>query len=146
MSYKIEPKKITFKKTEYEWFNYHETLREIARLREQIETPFDEDPEDKTIVKGANSAKNPGDPTGRIVTRLTTNKQLKYLTEVADAINRVYSALPDTHKRLAKLRYWSKTKDLTWDGIARELNISRRQAFYWRDEIVLTTIDELGWR
>ncbi|UOQ93402.1 transcriptional regulator [Halobacillus shinanisalinarum] len=146
MSYTIKPKKITFKKTEYEWFNYHETLREISRLREQIETPFDEDPDDPTIVKGANSARNPGDPTGRIVTRLSTNKQLQYLTEVVDAIDRVYNALPDSHKKLVKLRYWSKGKDLKWDGIAKELNVSRRQAFNWRDEIVQTTMEVLGWR
>ncbi|SEQ23121.1 phage transcriptional activator, RinA family [Virgibacillus subterraneus] len=142
----LKPKKITFKHAESEWYNYHHTLKEIAKLREGIKYPFDEDPEDPTIVKGANSVRTPGNPTQRIATRLTTSKQLTYLTEVAEAVEQVYNALPDDYKKLVQLRYWSKSKDLTWDSLALELNVSRRQAIYWRKEIIQATVEVLGWR
>ncbi|SDM15079.1 transcriptional regulator [Sediminibacillus halophilus] len=141
-----KPKKITFKHAESEWYNYHQTLREIASLREEIMYPFDEDPKDKTIVKGANSVRHPGNPTERLATRLTTSRQLKYLEQVIRAIEEVYNALPSDYKELVKLRYWRKSHKLTWDGIAQELNVSRRQAIYWRDEIVQATVEVLGWR
>ncbi len=141
----LQTTKITFKKTEAEWYNYHHTLKEIARLREEIMNPFEEDPDDPTVVKGANSVRSPGDPTERMATRLMTSKQLKYLNEVTKAIGEVYEALPDSYKRLVQLRYWSKHKP-TWDGIAFELKVSERQARRWRNEIIQTTIKELGWR
>ncbi|GGJ61904.1 transcriptional regulator [Virgibacillus salexigens] len=142
----IKPKKITFKHAESEWYNYHHTLKEIARLRENIMNPFDEDPDDPTIVKGANSVRNPGNPTERIATRLTTNKQLNYLTEIADAIDQVYNALPDDYKELVRLRYWSKHKKMTWEGISLRLDVSERQARRWRNEIIQATLEVLGWR
>ncbi|WP_018934574.1 hypothetical protein [Gracilibacillus lacisalsi] len=141
----IELQKSTFKKIEAEWFNYYHTLREIATLREAIENPFDEDPEEVNIVKGANSVREPGDPTGRIATRLSTNKQLKYLTEITDVIKQVYDALPDDYRKMVELRYWSKQK-ITWESIASEVGVSERQARRWRNEIVKITADQLGWR
>ncbi len=142
----IKPTKITFKKVEAEWYNYHNTLKEIARLRENIMNPFDEELTDKTVVAGANSVRDTGNPTERIAIRLTTSKQLQYLTEIADAIERVYNSLPDNYKQLVRLRYWNKSNDLTWEGIATRLNVSDRQARRWRNDIVQATIDLLGWR
>ncbi|GIN74016.1 hypothetical protein J14TS2_44910 [Bacillus sp. J14TS2] len=142
----LQTTKITFKKTEAEWYNYHHTLKEIARLREEIMNPFEEEPDDPTIVKGANSVRSPGDPTERMATRLTTSRQLTYLISIVEAIEQIYKALPDTHKKLVKLRYWTKNNPKTWDGIADDLKVSKRQAMRWRDEIITTTIDLLGWR
>lgn len=141
----IKTTKITFKKTEAEWYNYHYTLQEIARLREEIMNPFNDEP-DENIGGGTNSVRTPGDPTGRMATRLTTSKQLNYLTEIVDAIEHVYNALPDNYKKLVRLRYWSKHSQLTWDGVALELNISKRQAQRWRNEIIQATVEVLGWR
>lgn len=143
---KIKITKITFKKAEAEWYNYHHTLKEIAKLREEIMNPFDEDPEDKTIVKGANSVRMPGNPTERIATRLTTSKRLSYLNDIADAIEQVYNALPDNYKKLIRLRHWNKENKLTWDVIAIELHVDRTTAMRWRDEIIQATIELLGWR
>ena len=140
----IKPTKLTFKKTESEWYNYHNTLREIAKLREEIMTPFEEQ-EDEKIVAGANSVRSIGDPTYNIATRLTTSKQLRYLEEITNAIEQVYESLPDNYKKMVHLRYWNN-KDLTWDVIAEKLHVSRRQAFYWRKSIIHSTIELLGWR
>lgn len=142
----IEATKITFKKTEAEWYNYHNTLKEIAALREEIMNPYDEEVNDPAVVAGANSVRNITDPTGRMATRLMTSKQLDYLTEITDAINKVYNALPDDYKKLVRLKYWNKNNHLTWDGIALELNVSKRQAMRWRNEIIHATMEVLGWR
>lgn len=146
MTNAIKPTKITFKKTEAEWYNYHHTLKEIARLREEITNPFDENPEQINIVKGPNSVREPGDPTGIMATRLTTSKQLNYLLQVTEAIEQVYDALPDNYKHLVSLKYWNKKDKLNWDGIASKLNVSKRQAFRWRDDIIHATVGVLGWR
>ncbi|MBP3037967.1 transcriptional regulator [Bacillaceae bacterium Marseille-Q3522] len=142
---KTKIKKTTFKHVEAEWYNYHHTLKEIASLREQIMNPFEEDYEDINIVKGANSVRRPGDPTERIATRLMTHRQLEYLTKITNAIKQVYEALPDDYQKLVRIRYWGK-RSLTWDAIALEVKVSRRQAIYWRDEIVHATVNVLGWR
>lgn len=142
----IKTKKTTFKHIEAEWYNYHDTLKEIAKLRQEIMAPFDENPEQINIVKGANSVRMPGDPTEKIATRLATNKKLEYLTEITNAIEKVYNALPDNYKELVRIKYWSKDKDLTWDGIALKLHVSKRQAMRWRDNIIHATMDVLGWR
>ncbi|MGM8215163.1 transcriptional regulator [Bacillaceae bacterium W0354] len=143
MSLAIDLTKSTFKKIEAEWFNYHRTLKEINILREEIMNPYNEEVDHNV---GGGKSNEVGKPTERIATRLTTNKQLKYLTEVTEAIEEVYNALPDDYKKLVQLRYWSKSRQLTWDGIALELNISRRQALYWRKEIIQATSEVLGWR
>src|SRR5690554_2056476 len=101
-----KPRKTTFKHIESEWYNYHNTLKEIARLREEITNPFQEE----ELVGGQGNM--PGDPTGRIATRLATSKQIQYLEQVVHAIESVYNALPDNYKKLVRLRYWS-TKELT---------------------------------
>lgn len=141
----IKPTKITFKKIEAEWYNYHQTLKEIASLRAEIMNPFDEEVNDPTVVAGVNSVRAVGKPTERIAIRLTTSKQLSFLTEIVEAIEHVYNSLPDNYKQLVRLRYWSNKK-LTWDAIARKLYISERQARRWRTDIIQATIELLGWR
>lgn len=143
MTLAIELTKPTFKKIESEWFNYYDTVKEIELLREEIMNPFREEIDENV---GGGKSNHIGKPTERIATRLTINKQLNYLTEIVEAIEKVYNVLPDDYKKLVRLRYWSKHRQLTWDGIAHELNVSRRQAFYWRDEIIQATSEVLGWR
>jgi RinA family phage transcriptional activator len=142
MGVAIKPTKTTFKKVEAEWYDYHKTLKEIARLREEIMNPFQE--EDENI--GGGRSNQTFSPTERIATRLMTNKQLKYLTEITQAIEQVYNALPDDYKKLVRVKYWNKDKTLQWDGIALECNVSRATAFRRRDEIIQATIELLGWR
>lgn len=141
MSSMIKPTKLTFKKVEAEWYNYHNTLQEIAKLREEIMNPFKET---DTNVGGGNG-NSISSPTEQIATRLTTHKQLNYLCEVAETIDNIYKGLPEDYKKLVRLRYWSN-RNLTWKGIGDELHISDRQARRWRDAIVISTVKELGWR
>ncbi|WP_440894955.1 transcriptional regulator [Amphibacillus sp. Q70] len=144
MANAIKPMKITFKKAEAEWRKYHQTLRDISSLREEIMNPFDNEP-DQNSGEGKNSVRPISDPTATVTTRMLTNKQLNYLIEVAEAIEEVYNALPDDYKKLARMRYWRRGNELTWEGIAHRLHVSKRQAMRWRDEIIQATLEVLGW-
>lgn len=142
MSTTTKIKKATFKHIEAELYHYHDTLREIEKLRKEL--IFANADPDENI--GGTRGNLPGKPTERIVTKLAANKRLNQLEEIVGAIERVYEQLPDDYKRLIELKYWTKPQLLTWDGIADKLHISKRQAMRWRDEIVTVIAETLGWR
>lgn len=142
MTMTIELTKTAFKKLESEWYNYHHTLKEIVRLREEIMNPYQ--PEEMNHEGGQSNL--PGQPTERIATRLTTNKQLNYLNEIVEAIEQVYNALPDDYKKMVRLRYWNKSNRMTWEGVSLDVGVSERQARRWRNEIIQATGEVLGWR
>jgi RinA family phage transcriptional activator len=135
-------KKATFRHIESELFSYHDTLREINNLRKDI--MFCNENDDENIGGGRNNL--PSSPTERIATRLATHKRLSKLEEVAHAIEKVYTGLPEDYQRLVKLKYWTRPQTLTWDGIAGKIPVSRRTAFNMRDEIIHTIAEVLGWR
>lgn len=141
----IEPTRSTIKRMEEEWTNYFDTLEEIAKLRQGIMYPYDKHP-DENMGGGSNSVRDITDPTASMAGRLFANKQLNHLTEIVEAIEKVYNALPNEYKELVRVRYWRHNNKLTWDGVAMKIYTSRRQALYWRDEIMQATIEILGWR
>lgn len=138
----IKLKKTTFKHIESELYSYHETLKEIQFLRNNI--MFTTENDDENVGGGRSSF--PSSPTEMIGTRLATHKRLNQLEGIVNAINKVYTRLPETHRQLLQLKYWTKPQQLTWEGIAQKLHVSRRQAFYWRDEIVNLIGQAIGWR
>ena len=135
-------KKPAFKHIESELFSYRDTLREINNLRKNI--MFCKENDDENIGGGRSSITSA--PTERIATRLATHKMLLRLEEIANAIEKVYTGLPEDYQKLVRLKYWTRPQTLTWDGIAMELHVSRRTAFKMRDEIVYTIAEVLGWR
>lgn len=142
MTVAVKLKKATFKHIESELYDYHDTLKEIDHLRKDI--MFCKESDDENIGGGRSSFIS--SPTERIATILTTDKRLTRLEEVAHAIQKVYTGLPEDYQKLVRLKYWTVPQTLTWDGIADKLHVSRRQAFNWRDEIVNTIAEVLGWR
>jgi RinA family phage transcriptional activator len=135
-------KKATFKHIEAELYCYHDTLKEIQMIRNNI--MFCREDVDENVGGGRSSL--PGKPTESIATRLATHKRLAQLEEIANAIERVYTQLPETHQKLIRLKYWTRPQTLTWDGIANELHIGRMTAFRWRNEIIYAIAEVLGWR
>ena len=133
-------KKGTFKHIESELYAYEDTKREIEQIREEIihRTPLIDNPEGR--------ANTPSDPTATTATLLMTHRRLDQLERIAKAIDQIYQELPDDKKKLIKLKYWTKPQTKTWEGIAQEINISRRQALRWRNEIVFAIADAIGWR
>ena len=134
-------KKPTFKHIESELYSYHDTLREIQFLRNNL--MFCKENDDENV--GGERSSNISSPTEQIGTKLATHKKLNNLETITNAIEKVYTGLPETHQRLIKERYWTKPQLKSWDGIAMDLNVSRRQAFRWRDEIIYALGEVLGW-
>ena len=135
-------KKPTFKHIESELYSYHDTLREIQFLRTNL--MFCKENDDENIGGGRSSFTS--SPTEQIGTKLASHKKLNNLETITNAIEKVYTGLPETHQKLVKLKYWTRPQLKTWDGIAQELHVSRRQAIYWRNEIINTISEVLGWR
>lgn len=142
MTTSIKLKKATFKHIESELYGYHDTLREIERLKNDIIHATGSDDEN---VGGGRSSEI-GRPTERIATRLTTHKRLNQLEEIANAIQKVFTSLEDNQQRLVKIKYWTRPQTLTWDGIADHLHVNRATAMRWRDTVVNTIAEILGWR
>lgn len=134
-------RKATFKHIEAELYNYHDTKKEIARLREQI--MYGSTQQDENIGGGRSS--EPGRPTERIATRLLTHKTLRNLEEITEAIENVYNSLENEQQNIIRLRYWNKpSKD--WDYIADACCMGRRTAFNYREMIVNAIAEKVGWR
>ena len=130
-----------FRHVEAELYRYHDTRREIVRIRNDI--LFGKTPPDENVGGGRSNL--PGDPTGRAGTILASHRKLEQMERVVDAIETVYWLLPDEKKRLVEMRYWSPNQRYTWDGIAMTLHISKMTALRWRDEIVEAIAYEIGW-
>ena len=135
-------RKSTFKHVESELFAYHDTRKEIIRLRNEILYPSRQ--QDDNI--GGGRSGSTGDPTGRVVTALTANARLQHMESIVHAIESVYERLPEEKKRLVNLYYWNRPQLLTWEGIAQKLHISRITAIRWRDEVVYAISSNIGWR
>jgi RinA family phage transcriptional activator len=129
----------TFKHIEAELAAYHDTQKEIERKREEIMNPT----MTEELVGGRSS--EPSDPTGRIATRLVSDKRLNELERIERIIREVYDSLEPGPKRMVQLKYWSRPQTRTWEGISMELHVHRATAFRWRDEIVKAIADKLGW-
>lgn len=133
-------RKGTFQHIESELSAYHETKKEIMRLRNDI---LDSSPvPDETGVRGS----LPGDPTGRKATLLVTHRRLEQLERIVEAIEAVVERLPPEKQELIRLRYWTRPQPLTWYGIGREVGCSRATALRWRNEIISAIAERLGWR
>lgn len=141
MSAQIKIKKGTFQHVESELYAYHETKKEIVRLKNDI--LYASALPDLT---GGGRGNLPGDPTGRAATLMVTHKTIQELERIIEAIESVVERLPEKKRELVKLKYWTKPQTLTWDGIAMRLDVSRRQAINWRDEIIYAVSERLGWR
>lgn len=142
MSVALKVRKGTFKHIETELFSYHETRKEIIRLRNDILYPSKQ--QDDNVGGGRSSTTS--DPTGRAVSALTANTRLLHMESLVHSIECVYERLPEDKKRLVILYYWTKPQLLSWEGIAQQLHISRVTAFRWRDEIIYAVTDQIGWR
>jgi RinA family phage transcriptional activator len=135
-------KKATFKHIESELYSYHDTLREINNLRKDI--MFTRENDDENIGGGRSSFIS--SPTEQIATRLATHKRLNQLEEVTNAIQKVYTGLPEDYQKLVRLKYWTRPQTLTWDGIAESLHVNRATAMRWRDTVIYAVAEGLGWR
>lgn len=136
-------RKATFKHIESEIYGYHDTQREIIRMKNEILHGSGGAGDENT---GGGRSSLPGDPTGRVATLLADHRKIDQLQKIVDAIEAVVAILPAPERQLVKLKYWTRPQALTWDGIAQQIGVSRRQALRWRDEIVQAISERVGWR
>ena len=138
----IKIKAGTFKHVESELYAYHDTRKEIVRLKNEI--LYGTSSSDENVGGGRSNL--PGDPTGKKATLMVTHSAVIQLELIVNSISEVYTQLPEEKQKLIRLKYWTKPQTLTWDGIARKLNVSTRQAQRWRDEIIREIAKKIGWR
>ncbi len=130
-------KRATYRYIEAELYDYPNTVREIEQLRQEIIESTSTDAGQPRVQSNRLS-----DPTAYKATRLATDRRLRHLEEVRDAIERVYQGLDQERKRLVELKYWQNR--LTHRGIAEELHIGERTFYRWKDEIIKAIALELG--
>lgn len=134
-------KRGTFQHVEGELYDYHETKREINQLVSEIIHGVPGGDENV----GGGKSNIPGNPTLRRATVLATHKLLDSMQTNVEAIEYVYNRARPEYKRLIEIRYWRSPQTLTWEGVAQELKVSRKQALQWRDTVVKAVADKLGW-
>lgn len=132
----------TFQHVESELYAYHDTKKEIVRLKNEI--LYGTACQDENVGGGRSNL--PSDPTGKTAVLMVSHRRIEQLERIVDAIESVVERLPHEKQRLVRIRYWTRPQRLTWDGIASELHVSRRQAMRWRDEIVHQVAVKIGWR
>lgn len=142
MSNQTKLKRGTFQHIESELYAYHDTRKEIVRLKNEI--LYGKGSEDENTGGGRSSL--PSDPTAKTAIMLTSHKKLEQLQNIADAIESIYNRLPADKQKLVQLRYWTKPQMLTWEGIAKNIPAHRATVLRWRDEIVYAVSEKVGWR
>jgi RinA family phage transcriptional activator len=130
--------KAAFKHIESELYYYHDTLKEIDKLRKEI--MFGKSMEDESGIRSSEV----GRPTERIATRLLTHKRLRNLEEMAEAIVSAYNALSEDHQKVIQTKYWSR-KRLSWDDISIQLSMHRNTAMKLRKDVVYLVAEKIGW-
>lgn len=139
--HKVKIKQGTFKHVESELYSYHETKKEIERLKKDILLSSS-----SPDLTGGGRSNLPGDPTGRTATLMMTHRKIEQLERIVEAIEEIYGQLSEEKKKMIKLRYWTKPRTLTWEGIAKEIPAHRATVIRWRNEIIKAIADKLGWR
>lgn len=93
---------------------YHETLRELETLPE------------------------------RIGVALEVSRRQERMQSITRSIGSVVEGLSAEKLELVRLMYWSRPRRYTWDGLAMQINVTRRTAFRWRREILCAIATRAG--
>jgi RinA family phage transcriptional activator len=139
-------KSAVFKYIESEIYDYPDTKREIKRLREQI--LYGSSAEDNT---GGGRPSEPGRPTERIASRLLSNRRLRNMEEIVEAIESAYNQIPEEYQKLLRLKYWNH-QSAQWKEIADKCYVHPNTATKYRRKFVhlvaskvgLSTINKIG--
>lgn len=128
----------TYKYIESEIRGYNRTLKEYNERRQEILYNKTEDPGEGG--KGNEISR----PTERYAMKLVEDRRLGRLRVTVDAIESVMEECPEKHRKFIQLYFHDKPQTKTFDGIAYELEVSRRTLFRIRDEIVYSVAKMMG--
>lgn len=130
--------KSTYKYIESEIKHYYKTLEEYQDRRQEL--LYDRNGPDQ--VGGQSNL--PSSTTERYALRLMDDRRITRLRTTVDAIETVIDSCNGDQKRFMNLYFFKRPQTKTMDGIAEELNISRRTLFRMRDEVVYTVAKLMG--
>lgn len=136
--------KATFKHVEAELYQYPHTVTEIKKRRMELLHPYLEEV-DENQGAGVNSVRSISRPTEQMATRLTMDKRLRNLEEIAEAIEAVYNDLEDKQKDFVRLRYWSGRQNASPVKIAMVTDVSERTVHNYRRKIIEAIAERIGW-
>ncbi|MFS0785021.1 hypothetical protein ABC345_01420 [Shouchella sp. 1P09AA] len=80
----------------------------------------------------------------KTMTMAFVNKRIRKMEDIVSVIKQTYDESPEEQQQVIKLRYWSN-KNLTWDGIALELNMHRNTAHNYKNDFIKLIAKRLGW-
>lgn len=124
---------------EHNLYHYFEYVRDIQRLKKDI--LFGRANYDENVGGGRGNL--PSRPTERRTIELITHRRLERLEQIVHAIQTVYQSLTPEKRKAVQLKYWSG-KSYTWEQVAREIGVSVRQLYRWRDKIIYDIAKLLG--
>lgn len=127
-----------YKYIESEIRAYPTTLKEYNHRRQEI--LYDRTGEPQEGGKGNAVSR----PTERYALQLVEDRRLGRLRVKVDAIETVMQECSEKHRQFIQLYFHDKPQTKTFDGIAYELDVSRRTLFRIRDEIVYSVAKKMG--
>lgn len=119
---------------EDELIHYHETVREIDKMRNEILHSG------RSSLGGEEGGRSsmPSDPTARVAIELSSNNRIVRMEQIVISIRSVVDKLDHDRMRLVQIMYWDRPRKYTWVGAAMVLHINRSTAYRWRREILVS--------
>lgn len=93
---------------------------------------------------GGGKANRTSDPTGDTASRLAIDKQLQNLQAEYTAVKETLRESRPVTRDIIQLYYFDRPRTKTWDGIAVEVNYSKKTCLNLRDQFVCDVADKLG--
>lgn len=125
--------KSVFRYIEFELYNYQETKRELARYKEEIL--------ESTNIPEVNVQTMPGDVTESKAIKITSSPFVMRAEKTIKAIDKALAILGEQHWRIFKLKYCDC---MPWQEVVINMDISDRQYFKLRRELVIAVGQNLG--
>lgn len=122
-----------FKYIEHELYQYDNTKKDLELYREEVL--------EGTHFPEVSVRSDPGDSTASKVVRLTSSAFVVQAERVISAIDRALAILGESHWRVFKLKYCDC---MPWQEVAITMDISDRQYFKLRRELVVAVGQNLG--
>lgn len=92
---------------------------------------------------GGGKSNLPTNPIEDRVIAMTISNKLQRINKIIRAVEMVYMGLDNEKQEFMRMFFWDRK--YTIDGVASELYISKRTAYYWKSEIVNLVATHLGY-
>ena len=133
-------KKSNFKYIE-DLIRKHRYIEHIINKRvNELMAPYREDV-DQNI--GGSSGGFISNTTEKMALIVSEDLQLKHIKAVDGILTKIIDNLPEEHRKIIELRYWSKRKNITWAWVSMHSCYSERACYKIRDKVVMDIYDQM---